>query len=51
MIQTMIQGRAVEWPAWGDNPRARSLTPPDLWADVRRSTENPRRFKQPGTVP
>ena len=44
LIQTMIQGRAVEWPDWRDNPRARSLTPPDLWADIRRSIENPRRF-------
>ena len=44
IIQTTIQGRAVEWPDWRDNPRARSLTPPDLWADIRRSLENPRRF-------
>ena len=44
MIQTMIQGRAVEWPDWRDNPRARALTPPDIWADVRRSIEHPRRF-------
>ena len=40
----MIQGRAVEWPDWRDNSRARSLTPPELWADIRRSIENPRRF-------
>ena len=44
LIQTMIQGRAVEWPDWRDNPRARALTPPELWADIRRSIENPRRF-------
>ena len=44
MIQTMIQGRAVAWPDWRDNPRARSLTPPDLWADIRRSIQNPRQF-------
>ncbi len=44
MIQTMIQGRAVEWPDWRDNPRARALTPPEIWADIRRSIENPRRF-------
>ena len=43
-IQTIIQGRAAEWPDWRDNPRARALTPPDLWADIRRSIENPRRF-------
>ena len=28
----------------GHNPRARALTPPDIWADIRRSIENPRRF-------
>ena len=44
MIQTTIQGRAVEWPDWRDNPRARALTPPAIWADIRRSIENPRRF-------
>ena len=44
MIQTMAQGLAVEWPDRRDNRRARALTPPDLWADVRRSLENPRRF-------
>ena len=44
LIQTMIQGRAVEWPDWRDNPRARALTPPAIWADIRRSIENPRRF-------
>ena len=44
MIQTMIQGRAVEWPDWRDNPRARGLTPPEVWADIRRSIEHPRRF-------
>ena len=44
MIQTMVQGLAVEWPDRRDNPRARALTPPDLWADVRHSIENPRRF-------
>ena len=44
MIQTMIQGRAVEWPDWRDNPRARALTPPGIWTDIRRSIEHPRRF-------
>ena len=44
MIQTAIQGRAVEWPDWRDNPRARAMTPPAIWADIRRSIENPRRF-------
>jgi len=44
MIQTTIQGRAVEWPDWRDNPRARRLTPPDIWTDIRRSIEHPRRF-------
>jgi imidazolonepropionase-like amidohydrolase len=44
MIQTMVQGLAAEWPDRRDNRRARALTPPDLWADVRRSVENPRRF-------
>ena len=44
MIQTMVQGLAAEWPDRRDNRRARVLTPPDLWADIRRSIENPRRF-------
>ena len=44
MIQTMVQGLAVEWPDRRDNRRARALTPPELWADVRRSIENPQRF-------
>ncbi|MCY3846523.1 MAG: amidohydrolase family protein [Acidobacteria bacterium] len=44
MIQTVIQGRAVEWPDWRDNPRARAGTPPAIWADIRRSIEHPRRF-------
>ena len=44
MIQTMIQGRAAEWPDWRDNRRAQGLTPPDIWADIRRSIEHPRRF-------
>ena len=44
MIQTMAQGLAADWPDRRDNPRARALTPPDLWADIRSSIENPRRF-------
>ena len=44
MIQTMVQSLAAEWPDRRDNRRARVLTPPDLWADIRRSIENPRRF-------
>ena len=44
MIQTMIQGRAAAWPDWRDNRRARSLTPPEIWADIRQSIEHPRRF-------
>ena len=44
MIQTMAQRLTAEWPDRRDNPRARALTPPDLWADIRRSIENPRRF-------
>ena len=44
MIQTMAQGLTAEWPDRRDNPRARAMTPPDLWADIRRSIENPRRF-------
>ena len=44
MIQTMVQGLAAEWPDRRDNRRARVLTPPDLWANIRRSIENPRRF-------
>ena len=44
MIQTMAQGLTAEWPDRRDNPRARAMTPPDLWADIRSSIENPRRF-------
>ena len=42
MIQTMIQERAVEWPDWRNNPRARAMTPPDLWAEIRRSIDDPK---------
>jgi imidazolonepropionase-like amidohydrolase len=44
MIQTAIQETAIRWPDWKDNQRARSTTPPDLWAEIRRSIENPQRF-------
>lgn len=44
MIQTMAQGLTAEWPDRRDNPRARALTPPGLWSDIRSSLEHPRRF-------
>ncbi len=43
-VQTVIQERAVDWPGWKDNPRARAGTPADLWSDIRASIENPERF-------
>jgi len=43
-IQTMIQEKAILFPDWKDNVRARSTTPPDLWADIRRSIDHPHRF-------
>jgi imidazolonepropionase-like amidohydrolase len=30
----------TEEPGWVDNPRARAQTPPDLWADIRKSISN-----------
>jgi imidazolonepropionase-like amidohydrolase len=44
LIQSMIQINALEWPDWKDNQRARSTTPPDLWADILRSMSNPQRL-------
>ncbi len=43
-VQTMIQERAVLWPGWKDNPRARASTPGELWSDIRASIDNPERF-------
>ncbi len=43
-VQTVIQERAVDWPGWKDNPRARAAVPADLWSDIRASIENPDRF-------
>jgi imidazolonepropionase-like amidohydrolase len=44
LIQSMIQINALQWPDWKDNQRARSTTPPDLWADILRSTAHPERL-------
>lgn len=44
LIQSMIQINALEAPDWKDNQRARSTTPPDLWADIHRSMFNPQRL-------
>jgi imidazolonepropionase-like amidohydrolase len=44
LIQSMIQINALEWPDWTDNQRARSTTPPDLWADISRSLAHPERL-------
>jgi imidazolonepropionase-like amidohydrolase len=45
LIQSMIQITALEAPDWKDNQRARSTTPPDLWADIYRSLANPQRLQ------
>jgi hypothetical protein len=31
---------AFEWPEWRNDPRARLLTPPDMWTDIRHSIEH-----------
>lgn len=36
--------QAIEWPEMRNSPRARLLTPPDLWADVRGSLEHVERL-------
>jgi len=41
LIQTAIQVNALDWPDWADNQRAKSTTPPDIWADIYRSLANP----------
>lgn len=41
LIQSMIQTHTLKWPDWKDNQRARLTTPPDLWADIRRSMAHP----------
>jgi imidazolonepropionase-like amidohydrolase len=30
---------AIEWPQWRNDPRARALTPPKMWAEIRTSLE------------
>jgi imidazolonepropionase-like amidohydrolase len=44
LIQSMIQTKTLKWPDWKDNQRARSTTPPDLWADIYRSMAHPERL-------
>jgi imidazolonepropionase-like amidohydrolase len=41
LIQSMIQVKALEDPDWTDNVRAKTTTPPLLWADIHRSLANP----------
>lgn len=44
LVTTMAQIDAVEWPEfWTDNQRAKSTTPPQIWADIRRSLDHPAR--------
>ena len=50
LIQSMIQIKALEWPDWADNQRAKSTTPPDLWADISRSLAHPERLAYFGGV-
>jgi imidazolonepropionase-like amidohydrolase len=35
---------AMEWPEWRNDPRARALTPPNLWSEVRASIDRPERL-------
>lgn len=44
LIQSMIQVKALDWPDWIDNQRAKSTTPPEIWAEIRRSLEHPERL-------
>jgi len=30
---------AVEWPQWRNDPRARAVTPPEMWMEIRNSLE------------
>ena len=44
LITSGAQIDAVEWPEfWTDNQRMKSTTPPEIWADVRRSLDYPNR--------
>jgi len=38
-IQTLAAVEAIDWPEWRNDPRARALTPPDMWAEIRPSLE------------
>jgi imidazolonepropionase-like amidohydrolase len=44
LIQSMIQIKAIDWPDMMDNQRARSMTPPDIWTEIRQSLERPDRL-------
>ncbi len=39
-IQALAAVEAIEWPEWRNDPRARQLTPPDLWAEIRGSIDH-----------
>jgi imidazolonepropionase-like amidohydrolase len=47
---------AVEWPQWRNDPRARAVTPPDMWLEIRNSLEYVERLPyfgrayQPGSL-
>lgn len=41
LIQSMIQIKALDDPDWIDNQRAKSTTPPAIWADIYRSLAKP----------
>ena len=39
-IQSLASYEAFQWPEWRNDPRARLLTPPDLWKEIRESIEH-----------
>ncbi len=39
-IQSLASYEAFEWPEWRNDPRARALTPPQMWTEIRESIEH-----------
>ncbi len=39
-IQGLASLEAFEWPEWRNDPRARLLTPPPMWTEIRESLEH-----------
>jgi len=39
-IQGLAAFEAINWPEWRNDPRARALTPPDMWTEIRESIEH-----------